>query len=123
MTQAKIVMATLAAVAFCAAPLASAQQQSGMITVDISGVSASVAKNLNIDAAQVPATILVPVAVAAKACGVAANVLTQQGGTGTPATCQAKNADADLAQLIQKGLTAPAPATSAPATAAPAVTK
>ena len=110
MTQAKFVMATLAAAAFCAAPFASAQQQSGMITVDISGVSAAVAKNLSVDAAQVPATIQAPVGVAAKACGVAANVLTQQGGTGGAATCQARNTDAALEQLVQKELKTTAPA-------------
>ncbi len=116
MTQAKFVMATLAAAAFCAAPLASAQQQSGMITVDISGVSASVAKNLNIDATKVPATVQAPIGVAAKACGVAANVLTQQGGTGAAATCQAKNSDTALEQLVQKDMknTMTAPAAPVP---------
>ena len=119
MTQAKIVMAALAAAAFCAAPFASAQQQSGMIAVDISGVSAAMAKNLNIDAAKVPTTIQAPVGVAAKACGVSASVLTQQGGTGAPATCQAKSSDTALEQLVQKEMKA---APMAPA-AAPAVTK
>lgn len=124
MTQAKFVMASVAtAVAFCAAPFASAQQQSGMITVDLSGVSASVAKNLSVDAAKVPAAIQVPVGIAAKACGVAANVLTQQGGTGASATCQAKNSDTALEQLVQKEMNMAAPGTPAPDAAAPAVTK
>lgn len=101
MTQAKMIMAALATAAAFAAPIASAQQ-SGMITVDMSAVSASVAKNLSVEAAQVPATIQVPVGIAAKACGVSASVLTQQGGTGAPATCQAKTSDTALEQLVQK---------------------
>lgn len=103
MTQAKIMMAALAAAAAFAAPVASAQQ-SGMITVDMSAVSASVAKNLSVEAGKVPATIQVPVGIAAKACGVSASVLTQQGGTGAAATCQAKTTDTALEQLVQKEL-------------------
>ena len=81
-----------------------------MITVDLSTVSAGMAKNLNVDAAKVPATLQVPVGIAAKACGVAENVLTQQGGTGAPATCQAKTTDTALEQLVQKELKLAAPA-------------
>lgn len=118
MTQAKYIVAAFAsAAALCAAPFASAQSQSaqspqsqsGMITVDISGVSTSLAKNLSVDAAQVPATVQVPVGVAAKACGVAANVLTQQGGSGTAGTCQAKVTDTALEQLVQKEMKMAAP--------------
>lgn len=103
MTQAKFIMAAVATAAAFAASSASAQQ-SGMITVDMSAVSVSVAKNLSVDAGQVPATIQVPVGIAAKACGVSASVLTQQGGTGASATCQAKTTDTALEQLVQKEL-------------------
>lgn len=106
MTKAKLALATAAsAVALCFAPLASAQQ-SGMISVDLTTVAPAIAKTMNVDAAKVPTTVQAPVAVAASVCGVAANVLTQQGGTGAGGSCQAKNSSPELDQLIQKEVAA-----------------
>ena len=102
MTKATLALATMAsAVALCYAPIASAQQ-SNMISVDISGVATTVAKNINADATKLPTTIQAPVGVAAAVCGVDASTLAQQGGTGTPGSCQAKNTSTALDQLIQK---------------------
>jgi hypothetical protein len=107
MTKATLALATMAsAIALCYAPLASAQQQSGMIAVDVSTVASAVAKNLNVDAAKIPTSVQAPIGIAASVCGVAANVLTQQGGTGAPGACQAKNSSPELDQLIQKELAA-----------------
>jgi hypothetical protein len=106
MTKANLALASLAsAIALCYAPIASAQQ-SNMITVDLSGVSTAVAKNINVDAAQIPTTIQAPVGVAAAACGVDASTLAQQGGTGAPGSCAAKNTSQALDQLIHKELKA-----------------
>jgi hypothetical protein len=108
MTKANLALATMAsAIALCYAPIASAQQ-SGTISVDISSIATTVAKNINVDATKIPTTIQAPVGVAASVCGVAANVLTQQGGTGAPGSCQAKSTNNALDQLIQKELTATA---------------
>jgi len=102
MTKANLALATMAsAIALCYAPIASAQQ-SATISVDVSTVAPAIAKNLNVDATKIPTTIQAPIGVAANVCGVAANVLTQQGGTGAPGTCQAKNTSTALDQLIQK---------------------
>lgn len=106
MTKATLALATMAsAIALCYAPLASAQQ-SNMISVDLSGVATTVAKNINADASKIPAMIQAPVGVAAAVCGVDASTLAQQGGTGTPGSCQAKNTSTALDQLISKELKA-----------------
>ncbi|SHG37711.1 hypothetical protein [Massilia sp. CF038] len=104
MTKANLALATLAsAIALCYAPLASAQQSNmNTISVDVSGVASAVAKKINVDASKIPTTVQAPVEVAASACGVEASTLTQQGGSGTPGTCQAKTSSAALEQLIQK---------------------
>lgn len=103
MTQAKLVLAALAAAStLCAAPFASAQ--SGTIAVDLSGVSATVAKNISVEATKIPATMQLPVGIAAAACGVDASTLTQQGGTATPATCKATATSPALDNMIQKEL-------------------
>jgi hypothetical protein len=104
MTKATLALATMAsAIALCYAPLASAQQ-SNMISVDISAVATTVAKNINADATKIPTTVQAPVGVAAAVCGVDASTLTQQGGTGAPGSCQAKNTSTALDQLISKEL-------------------
>ncbi len=106
MTKATLALATMvSAIALSYAPIASAQQ-SATVTVDVSSVASTVAKNLNVDAAKIPSTIQVPVALAATVCGVPANVLTQQGGTGVAGACQAKSTSSELDQLIQKGVAA-----------------
>lgn len=105
-THAKFVMAALAAAtALCAAPFASAQ--SNTITVDMAGVSATVAKNISVDATKIPTTLQVPVGIAAAACGVDASTLTQKGGTaGAAATCKATTTTPALDQLVQKEMKA-----------------
>ncbi len=102
---AKFVMATLAAAtAICAAPFASAQ--SNTVIVDMADVSAAVAKNISVEATKIPATLAVPVGIAAAACGVEASVLNQKGGTGAPATCKATTTSTALDQMVQKEMKA-----------------
>jgi hypothetical protein len=62
--------ASAAIVAFSAA---GAMAQDGMVTVDLSGVSADIATELSIDAAQVPATVMLPAGIAARACATSAS--------------------------------------------------
>lgn len=105
MTQAKFVMAALAAATtMCVTPFALAQ--SGSITVDLSGVSASVAKNISVDASKIPASMQLPIGIAAAACGVDASTLTQPGGAATAATCKATATSPALDAHIQKEMKA-----------------
>jgi hypothetical protein len=84
--------------------LAQVNTGSGLVTVTVQDVS--ILNNfLNKDQiaalnnVSVPVTVQVPVGIAANVCGVNANVLAQQKGTGT-ATCTAKNGSKALAQNV-----------------------
>jgi len=86
-------------------------QQAGLVNVSLGDVRPEIAKNLNVDVSQIPVTVHVPVGVAANVCGVAANVLGQQGGQGG-STCTAKNTSTALNQAVQnqqKGQSAGSP--------------
>jgi ABC-type transporter MlaC component len=102
--------ASFAALAFGAALASSAAfaqqaQSTGTVAVDVSGVSATIAKNISVDAAQIPATVQVPIGVAANVCGISASTLaTQQSPSAAP--CQAKSTTVALDQVVQKTLKA-----------------
>lgn len=76
-------------------------QQSGLVNVDISNVRTEIAKDINVDVSQIPVTVQAPIEVAANVCGVTANVLAEQQGTGG-ATCRAENTSATLNQIVQQ---------------------
>jgi hypothetical protein len=99
-------MSIIAAAAAAAATpsLAQVNTGSGLVTVTVQDVS--ILNNfLNKDQiaalnnVSVPVTVQVPVGIAANVCGVNANVLAQQKGTGT-ATCTAKNGSKALSQNV-----------------------
>jgi hypothetical protein len=75
-------------------------QQSKLVKVDIKNIAAKVAKNINVEDSQIPLVVQAPVAVAAHACGVAANVLGQQeDGSGG---CTATTTSPALEQIVQR---------------------
>jgi hypothetical protein len=98
-------MIAAAALAAAATPsLAQINTGSGLVTVTVQDVSIlnNFLNNDQIAALNnlsVPVTVQVPVGIAANVCGVNANVLAQQKGTGT-ATCTAKNGSKALAQNV-----------------------
>ena len=59
-----------------------AQQQNGLVNIDLSGLSvldkAEIAKDINVDVSQIPVTLQVPVSVAAAICNVDVAALAQQ---------------------------------------------
>jgi hypothetical protein len=78
-------------------------QQSGLVNVDVHNVANDIARNLSIDVSQVPVTVQAPIGVAATVCGVAANVLGQQRGSGG-ANCTASSTNTALNQIVQRQL-------------------
>jgi hypothetical protein len=80
-----------------------AQQQSGLVNVNLTNVKTEIAKNINVNVSQIPVTIQAPVAVAANVCGVAVDVLTSQATQGD-AKCDAKTTNDALNQLVQTQL-------------------
>ena len=96
----RVLLAVGTAATLAMAPQAFAQQ-SGLVNVSLSNVANNLAKNLSVDVSQIPVTVQVPVGVAANVCGVAANVLAQQAGSGT-AACSATSTSTALDQVVQK---------------------
>jgi hypothetical protein len=104
-------LALLGASALATAPMATAGgqqphnaaqqagQPSGYVSVDVGNVRADIARNLGIDASQVPATVQVPVGVAANACGVDANTLAP--GLSAAASCTATSAHTSLNAFVR----------------------
>lgn len=87
------------------AVVAAHAQQSGLVNVDVSNIRADIAKDINVNASQIPVNVQVPVGIAANVCGVDANVLAQQKQGSTP-SCQAKNKSEALNQQVQRQLVA-----------------
>lgn len=103
MKRSKAFFAGLAACGLlAAAPFASAQQLSA-ITVDVSSVAPTIAKNIQVAVAEIPTSVQAPVGVAANVCGVSASTLAQQSSGGTT-SCQATSTSEALDQAVQKQL-------------------
>lgn len=80
-------------------------KQSGLVNVDLSNLRADIAKDINVNASQIPVTAQVPVDVAATVCGIDVNALARQAVGATP-TCQAKNKSQALNDVLQRQLVA-----------------
>jgi hypothetical protein len=93
-----LLTATAAACMFTAPVFA--QQQEGLVVVNIKNVANDIAKNLSVDVSQIPVTVQAPIGVAANVCGVAANVLGTQAAGAAP--CDAKTTSTALNQIVQK---------------------
>lgn len=94
----------LLAAGLLATSFAQAQQVSA-VTVDVSSVAPSIAKNINVQVDEVPTSVQAPVGVAANVCGVSASTLAQQSSGGTT-SCQATSTSTALDQVVQKQMKA-----------------
>lgn len=99
------IMMIATAVALGATPALA--QQSGLINVDLSGLSvldrAEIAKDINVDVSQIPVNVQVPVSVAAAICNVPVNVLAQNKTKGDTACTPTAGSDA-INSAVQKQL-------------------
>lgn len=103
MKQMKTLLAAIGSAVMLSATPAAFSQQSGLVNVDIRNVANNIAKNINVDVSQIPVTVQAPIDVAANVCGVSANILGQQGGSGT-AGCTAQSTSAALNDIVQQQL-------------------
>jgi hypothetical protein len=97
-----IAIAAFAAIGLSGAALAQ-PKQSGLVNVDLSNLRADIAKDINVNARRIPASVEVPVDVAATVCGIEVNALARQAVGATP-TCPAKNESQALNQQVQRQL-------------------
>jgi hypothetical protein len=92
-------------------------QSSGGVSLDISEVSEGIAKRMGVDESRMPMSILVPVDVAAAACGVPRETLSPQGARGG-GNCTAKQPvpqiDAILHERILQNEAVGGPPSSSP---------
>lgn len=82
-----------------------AQQAEALVNVDLGTVAVTIANNIRVDVTRVPASLEVPVGVAAGACGVPASRLAPASGTDR-ASCQATGTTPALEQHVLKQATA-----------------
>jgi hypothetical protein len=75
-----------------------------LVNVNLSNVLNDLSVKLNLDRANVPVTIQLPVTLAANVCGVSVNVLAVS--TGGQANCTAKTDPPELAQVVQQQMAA-----------------
>jgi hypothetical protein len=82
-----------------------AQQAQGIVKVDLGTVADTLAKNINVEVEKIPASMQLPVGIAAGACGVPAARLTAEAGSDM-ASCQATSSSSDLEEFVVKQLKA-----------------
>jgi hypothetical protein len=75
-----------------------------LVNVNLQNVLNDLSVRLQIDRANVPVNIQLPIQLAANVCGVSVNVLSVS--TGGQATCTAKTAPQELAQVVQQQMAA-----------------
>lgn len=92
--------ASLCVVASLFVTFAFAQDAQGLVKVDLGTVANTVAKNINVDVEKIPATVQLPVGVAAGTCGVPAAKLAAM-ANGETASCQATATSPALERLVQ----------------------
>lgn len=93
-----------------------AQQEEGQVLVDLVNIQADIAQDLGVDAGQVPMTVIVPVAVAAKACGLDESTLEQNSVSGTDSSSSGDAAASGEAADAGDGASADAGASGEAAT-------
>jgi hypothetical protein len=95
-----IAIAALSAIGLSGGAFAQLKPESA-VNVDLSNLRADIAKRINVDASQIPMDLKLPVGVAARVCGVDADVLALQDKVSTP-TCRAKNKSQALNEQVQR---------------------
>jgi len=108
-----LIVGVLAAAALTAgAALARADTAQGLVTVDIDGVRDRIATETGLDAAGLPATVMVAPGVAARLCAVEASTLSPA-GTDDGAACRAVSTDEGFNAALKQQLEGRAGAASA----------
>lgn len=81
-----------------------AQQQAGLVTVNLSDINLVLVDVLDLNVSQIPVTVQAPIGVAANVCNVAANVLAADVNQDGTATCDAQSTSRALNQIVLRNL-------------------
>jgi len=98
-----IAIAALSAVGLSGGAFAQPRPEDS-VSVDLSNLRADIARHFNADLSQIPLKVQLPIGLAARVCGVDANVLALQ-DKGS-ASCQVKNKSQALNEQVQRQLLA-----------------
>jgi hypothetical protein len=79
-----------------------AQQQSGLVNVNLSDIKVQLSDVLDVDVSQIPVTVQVPVGVAANVCPNANVAALAQAAQSGEAECTAQNTSQALNQIVQR---------------------
>jgi len=93
--------AAMVLAAFASAAPALADDQPRLVSVTILNVANDVARDIGVDASQIPLNVQVPLEVAVGVCGVTADVLTRKSDSGI-AQCTAQSTSRGLNDVVQK---------------------
>ena len=76
-----------------------AQQSPGLVKVDLASIADTLAKKINMASDRIPASLEMPVGMAASACGIPAAKLAPE-VIGDMASCQATRTSSELEQML-----------------------
>ena len=93
----RLILAVPFAMALAFSTAASAQQQEGLVTVNVT--DNEILEELQLEA---PVTVQVPIGIAANVCGVKANVITQKIKDEGDYACEAENSSQAFANLVNR---------------------
>ena len=79
-----------------------AQQQGGLVNVNVSDIAIVLADVLDVDISQVPVTVQAPIGVAANVCNVDANVLASAINQTGAADCDATTTSTAFNNIVQR---------------------
>ena len=96
-------MCAVAALSLSLAASAMAQQQGGLVNVNISDIRVDIADALDVNVSQIPVTVQAPIGVAANVCNVAVNALAVAAQEGN-AECRATTTSTALNRIVQRQL-------------------
>jgi hypothetical protein len=94
---------TIACLSILCAAGAALAQSPALVNVDVAAVAPTIAKNINVEASKIPASVEVPVGIAAAACGLSASDLAMK-SSGGAVSCQATTTSSALDAVVQKQL-------------------
>lgn len=99
----KTILAAGAALSFAALTPASAQQQTGLVNVNLGDVTVqdNLKNILNNNDIAIPVSVQVPIGIAANVCGTTVALLNRQVRSGNN-TCNASTANAALARIVAR---------------------
>lgn len=79
-----------------------AQDQDGLVNVNLTDINLDIAEDINVNVSQIPVTVQAPIGVAANVCDINANVLAADVEDDGVANCDAETTSQALNRIVQR---------------------